>query len=430
MVVVEERRPAATDMEFPTWVEVDLDRFRRNLGAIRAAVGEGRQILLVVKADAYGHGAAEIAQQAARSGVQMLGVATLHEGIELRSAGIASPIVILSPALLSEIDEIIEHRLTPCIGSLEFADLLSKRCVTHQVLSRFHVEVDTGMGRTGVADSEAIEFIERLVSLPNLRLEGVFTHFPDADSGRGEVTADQLSRFAEILRGLALRNIKVPIRHAANSAGILSAPDSFLDMIRPGILAYGFYPSPEVARTVPVEGVMSFKTRVVQLRDVPAGRYISYGRTFRTERWTRVGVLPVGYGHGYPWHLSNRGQVLVRGKRAAIVGRVTMDLTMVDVTEIEDVALGDEVVLWGDQGGERIGIDEVASWAGTIPYDLLCGMGKRVVRVFIEKGQPNKVLTLIGERQEVEVAELGSAGAGGKRRRRKVQYRTRAGSSG
>ena len=417
-------------MEFPTWVEVDLDRFRRNLGAIRAAIGAGRRILLVVKADAYGHGAVEIAHHAVDAGVGMLGVATLHEGIELRGSGITVPIIILSPSLLSEVDEIIEHRLTPCIGSLEFADLFSRRCVAHQVLSRFHVEVDTGMGRTGVSDGEALPFIERVIEMPNLTLEGVFTHFPHADGGRTDVTEEQLRRFGEILRDLSLRKIEVPIRHAANSAGMLSVQDSYLDMVRPGILAYGFYPSSEVPRSIPVEGIMSFKTRIVQLRDVPPGRYISYGRTYQTSRWTRVAVLPVGYGHGYPWTLSNRGQVLIHGRRAPIVGRVTMDLTMVDASGIDEAALGDEVVLWGEQRGARIGLDEVAAWAQTIPYDLLCSMGKRVVRIFLEQGQSPKVLTLIGERQEIEVAEHGSAGAAGKRRRRKVQYRTRAGSSG
>jgi alanine racemase len=217
------------------------------------------------------------------------------------------------------------------------------------------------------------------------------------------------------------------LRHAANSAGLLSVPDSFLDMVRPGILAYGFYPTREVPRSVEVEGIMSFKTRVVQLRDLPPGRNVSYGRTYTTKRWTRVGVLPVGYGHGYPWQLSNKGQVLIRGQRAPIVGRVTMDLTMVDATDIESVALGDEVVLWGEQQGARIGLDEVAAWAQTVPYDLLCSMGKRVVRVFLEQGSEPKVLTLIGERQEVEVAESGGSTAG-RKRRRKVEYKTRTGS--
>lgn len=412
-------------MEFPTWVEVDLDRFRRNLGAIRSAIGERRRILLVVKADAYGHGAVEIAHHAVRAGVNMLGVATLHEGIELRSSGISAPIVILSPTLLGEVDEILEHRLTPSVTSVEFAERLSARCVAQQLLARFHVEVDTGMGRTGVSDDEAVEFITRVAHLPNLKLEGVYTHFPDADSGDSAGTEEQVRKFETVLRALALRNIDVTVRHAANSAGLLSVPDSFLDMVRPGILAYGFYPTREVPRSVEVEGILSFKTRVVQLRDLPPGRNVSYGRTYTTKRWTRVGVLPVGYGHGYPWQLSNRGQVLIRGQRAPIVGRVTMDLTMVDATDIEGVTLGDEVVLWGEQQGARLGLDEVAEWAQTIPYDLLCSMGKRVVRVYVEEGHAPKVLTLIGERQEVEVAESGSAA--GRKRRRKVQYKTRAG---
>ncbi len=405
-------------MEFPTWAEVDLDRFARNVAAIKTAIGSGCGILLVVKADAYGHGAVEISRAAMEAGVTKLGVATLHEGIELRSAGQAAPIVILSPSLLSEVDEIIEHRLTPCVGSLEFADLLSRRCVAHEVVSRFHVEVDTGMGRTGIADGDAVEFIERVNAMPNLKLEGVFTHFPDADSGNTYFAEEQLRRFQEILDALARKGIAVPIRHAANSAGILAVPLSRLDMVRPGILAYGFYPSARVPRTIPVEGVMSFKSRVAQLRTVPAGRFISYGRTYQTQRTTRVGVLPVGYGHGLPWLLSNRGEVLIRGRRAPMIGRVTMDLTMVDVTEIPDAALGDEAVLWGEQGGAVITLEEVAERAETLPYEILCSMGKRVVRVFLRDGQPAKILTLVGERQESEAGDTGT------RRARKVQYKS------
>lgn len=405
-------------MEFPTWVEVNLDRFARNLAAIRAAIGSETRILLVVKADAYGHGAVEIARAALLHGVAMLGVATLHEGIELRTAGIAAPIIILSPSLLSEVDEIIEHRLTPCVSNLEFAELLSRRCAAHQVISRLHVEVDTGMGRTGVSDGDAEEFIERVVAMPNLSLEGVFTHFPDADSGNTFFAEQQLRRYGEILEGLSRRNIDVPIRHVANSAGVLGVAGAALDMVRTGILAYGFYPSGRVPRTVPVEGIMAFKTRVVQLRSVAAGRYISYSRTYQTTRRTRVAVLPVGYGHGYPWLLSNRGEVLIRGRRTPIIGRVTMDLTMVDATEVPDIALGDEVVLWGDQGGARIDLTEVAGRAETIPYDLLCSMGKRVVRVFLEQGRPARVITLVGERQESE-SETAETG----KRSRKVTYR-------
>jgi alanine racemase len=413
-------------MEFPTWAEVDLDRFGRNIAAIQTAVGPGCAILLVVKADAYGHGSVEISRAAMEAGVSMLGVATLHEGIELRSAGLTAPIVILSPSLRSEVDEIIEHRLTPCVSSLEFAELLSRRCVAHEVITRIHVEVDTGMGRTGISDGDALEFLERVGAMPNLKLEGVFTHFPDADSGNTFFAEEQLRRFHEILDVLARRKIEVPIRHAANSAGILSLAQSRLDMVRPGILAYGLYPSTRVPRVIPVEGVMSFKSRVVQLRSVPAGRFISYGRTYQTKRTTRVGVLPVGYGHGLPWLLSNRGEVLIRGRRAPIIGRVTMDLTMVDATEIPDVGLGDEAVLFGEQGGAVITLEEVAERAETIPYEILCSMGKRVVRVFLSEGKPAKILTLVGERHESDTA--GTAGA---RRTRKVQYKsTRIPSSG
>jgi alanine racemase len=277
-----------------------------------------------------------------------------------------------------------------------------------------------------VSDGDAVEFVERVTAMPNLKLEGLFTHFPDADSGNTYFAEGQLRRFLEILDTLKRKKIDVPIRHAANSAAILSLPESALDMVRPGLLAYGFYPSARVPRTIPVEGVMSFKSQVVQLRAVPAGRYISYGRTFQTARPTRVAVLPVGYGHGLPWLLSNKGEVLIRGRRAPIVGRVTMDLTMVDATEVPEVAIGDEVVLFGEQQGSAIELEEVAERAQTIPYDVLCSMGKRVVRIFLRGGKPVKVLTLIGERREAEVA-----GAEAARRARKVTYQqTRVPSSG
>jgi len=415
-------------MEFPTWVEVDLDRFRRNLAAIQAAIGSRCRILLVVKADAYGHGAVEIARCAVDAGVAMLGVATLHEGIELRAAGIDLPIVILSPGLHSEIDEILENRLTPCVGNLDFADLLSERSAQRQVRTRVHVEVDTGMGRTGVAAEDAVSFIERVVGHANLTLEGVFTHFPDADSGRVDVTEEQVRRYEEVIRALSLRKIDVPIRHAANSAGILSVRDSHLDLVRPGILAYGFYPTREAPRSISVEGIMTFKTRVVQIRDIAPGQFISYGRTYRTSTWSRIGVLAVGYGHGYPWALGNRGEVLVRGRRAPIVGRVTMDLTMVDLSAIPDVEREDEVVLWGEQRGAAIELNEVAERAQTIPYDLLCNMGKRVVRVFLSEGKPPKVLTLIGERQVTETVEAGASGSP-QRRRRSIRYKNARGGS-
>ncbi len=409
-------------MEFPTWAEVDLDRFRRNLESIRAAIGGSRRILLVVKADAYGHGAVEIARHATAHGVTMLGVATLHEGIELRASGVTAPIVVLSPALLSEVAEIIEHRLTPCVATLAFAERLSERCQAHQVLTRYHVEIDTGMGRTGVADSEAVGFLERLATLPNLVLEGVFTHFPDADRGDTALTEAQLVRYQAVLRDVGLRKIEVPIRHAANSAGMLSVHGSHLDMVRPGILAYGAYPTAAVPRSVKVEGILAFKTRIVQLREFGPGASISYGCAYTTTRWTRVAVLPVGYGHGYPWALGNRGDVLVRGRRAPILGRVTMDLTMVDVTGIPDAQLEDEVVLWGEQGGAKLDLNEVAEKAQTIPYELLCGMGKRVVRLFLREGEPTKVVTLIGERRELEVVESGGR-AGDRRKRRRVEYK-------
>ncbi len=387
-------------MPFPAWVEVDLDNLQHNIRAIRAWTGPDVKLLLVVKADAYGHGAREVARAACDAGVDTLGVATVHEGMELRQAGIGAPILVLSPALATEVREIVEWRLGTSVATMEFANHLSEVSCKRGVTSRFHVEVDTGMGRSGVDFRDAADFVASAASLPGLRLEGLFTHFPCCGGSGLDRERDQLRQFRSVASELKTRGVSAPILHSANSAALLALPESHLDMVRPGLLAYGVYP-PGVPRPVRVKPVMSFCSRLVQVRTLPSGRGVSYGSTFVTSRPTRVGVLPVGYGHGYSSLLSNRGEVLVEGKRAPVIGRVTMDMTMIDLSEVPEAGVNDLVVLFGGEEDRRIAVDEVAGSAGLLPYEIMCTIGKRVVRKFFKGNLPHKVLTLVGEYKDL-----------------------------
>jgi alanine racemase len=386
-------------MPVSTWVEVDLDRLSSNLRAVRTLIGPAREILLVVKADAYGHGAVEIAEAAALDGVSQLGVATLHEGIQLRRAGCTLPVVVLSPLLESEIDEAVAHRLDPSVGEIAFARALSAAAVAAGTPQRFHVEVDTGMGRTGVAVDEAEAFLERVTALPNLRFASLYTHFPDADGADLDFAHGQAALFASLVERLTARGMRPPRVHAANSAGTLNLPDARFDWVRVGLIAYGHRP-PRCDTRIAVEPVMAFKSRIVQLREHAAGTPISYARTRVLERPSRVGVVAVGYGHGYSWLLSDRGAMLVRGRRVPILGRVTMDLTMVDVTDLPEVEVGDEVVLFGDQGDAELPIEEIAAGSATLPYEIMCTIGKRVTRIYVRGGRPVKLTSLVGESAE------------------------------
>jgi alanine racemase len=392
-------------MQFPAWVDIDLDALTHNILSVKKLVGQHTKICLVVKADAYGHGSIEVSRAALEAGVSMLGVATLHEGIELRRAGISAPMLVLSPSLPSELEELVVHGLRPSVSSLSFARELSKASERLSRNTPFHVEVDTGMGRTGLDYDCAYETLKELASLPGLSMEGVYTHFPDADNPDQSFARTQIDKFRSLLTSLGNDGISVQLVHAANSAGLVNLPESLFNMVRPGLLVYGLRPGGTGQTDIDVKPVMSFKSCVVQLRKVCKGSFISYGRTCRVERDSLIAVVPVGYGHGYSWTLSNTGEMLVRGKRAPIVGRVTMDLTMLDVTTIEDVREGDEVVLFGRQGGEQLSVEEVAEKAGTLSYEILCSIGKRVVRAFIRDNQPSKIITLVGERKEICRAE-------------------------
>ncbi|KPK68240.1 hypothetical protein AMJ82_08740 [candidate division TA06 bacterium SM23_40] len=381
-----------------TWGEIDLDALAANFRDIRQLIPGETKIMVPVKADAYGHGVGEVARTLVDEGADMFGVASLDEALELRAEGIFLPILILSPAGFGEVTEIIENALACTVTNVPFADRLSRAAVASQRVASVHIEIDTGMGRSGVLPEDAVAFVKQINDLAGLRIEGIFTHFSNAEDADKSFAHDQLERFYRVLGELRETGYNVGICHAANSAALIDLPPSIFDMVRPGLILYGLYPSTSVARRIEARRVMSLKTRVVHVQHLPVGASVSYGRTYRVARPSTIATISVGYGDGYDRAFSNVGRVLVRGKSAPIVGTICMDLTMVDVTEIPGVSVDDEVVLLGTDGNEEITADELARLSGTISYEIIARIGPRVPRVYMRNGEPFKVRTLLGER--------------------------------
>lgn len=376
--------------QYRSWVEVDLDNFIDNLKEIKRLIGPHVDFMQVVKADAYGHGAIEISQVALKNGARMLGVANADEGVQLRVSGIQAPIVILGPSTESEIEDIIKYNLTPSVSDLTFARNLQKALKKTGSIISVHIEVDTGMGRGGTIHSEAIQLIDNILTLPNIKLEGIFSHLASSEVAIS-CNDQQWQLFSNLLKDIEARKIRMKIRHMENSGGILNFPQFNLDMVRPGIMTYGIYPSPATETKAKLAPVMSFKTTIVLIKEFPAGRGIGYNSTYITNKKTRIATIPVGYGDGYALALSNLGEVLINGKRAPVIGRVSMDLCTIDVTNIPDCAVGSEVVLLGKQGDEYISANEIADKAKTISYEVLCAIGKRAPRIFLQKGETDAV---------------------------------------
>ena len=379
--------PSGETKGYRSWVEIDLDNFRRNWAEIKRLIGPDIKVMQVVKADAYGHGAIEISNDALKNGATSLGVANADEGVQLRVSGIAAPIMILSPSPVSEIDEIIKYSLTPSVSDIGFARELNRAMEKKGSVVPIHIEVDTGMGRGGTIHSEAFATITDILSLPYLKVEGIFSHLALSEVRDNEYNQEQWNRFYVLLQQLEDRGITIPIRHLSNSGGVLNFPQFSLDMVRPGIMTYGIYPGPQAFDRADLVPVMAFKTTVVLLKDFPRGYSIGYNRTYITNRPTRIATIPVGYGDGYGFILSNQGEALIRGTRAPIVGRVSMDMCTVDVSHIPDCQVGDEVVLMGKQGREYISANEIADMAQTVSYEVLCALGKRAPRVFVNEGR-------------------------------------------
>lgn len=371
------------DVRKRTWAEIDLTRLARNYRALRALTDPECRFMGVVKANAYGHGAVPVAQTLEALGAEYLSVACLDEALELREAGIQSPILIMGLTPPEYTGALLEHNITQTVGDVETAAALSAVAMAAGKPLTVHLKVDTGMSRLGLLCDEAhlldaAESVRLAWSLPGLRWEGIFTHFANAD-GDEAYTMRQFARFLDLLDILANGGISFPIRHCASSAAVLNYPCTHMDMIRPGIALYGHYPAPGMEYTCPLEPVMTLKTRVAAVRDLPAGTAVSYGCTRVLERDSRVAVLPVGYADGYFRLFSDVLEVQIREGRAPLLGRVCMDMCMVDVTGIPGVVTGDEAVLYGDQ----VTVEAGAELAGTIQYELLCDVSPRVPRVYL-----------------------------------------------
>jgi len=369
-----------------TWAEVDLDAFAANVAAFRRHVGERVEVFAVLKANAYGHGAVPLAPVALEAGASRLAVHRAIEGRELRQAGIRAPILVMGYTPPAAADLAVEHRLTPSCTTVEFARALSARAAAAGMRVPVHVKVDTGMSRYGLFPEEVVEFARALIELPGLFLEGLFTHFATADAADPIHVRRQLAIFNDVLTSLRAAGIEVPLAHAANSAATMRLPETHFNAVRPGISLYGLDPSSEWPPAFELRPVLALKSRVARVHDLPVGAGVSYGRTFVTQRPTRAALVPVGYGDGFHRLLSNRGSVLVRGKRAPILGRVCMDQFVVDVTDIPGVQQDDEVVLIGRQGQEHIRAEEVARLAETINYEVTTSLMPRVTRVYLRGG--------------------------------------------
>jgi alanine racemase len=364
-----------------TRAEINLSAIEYNFRHVEKCVGKRAKILAVVKADAYGHGAVEVSQRLKKCGVKYFGVATVLEAIELRKNKINSPILLLTVCYGNEFSALINYNITPTIVDLNTAAVLDKKLSKLGKKLPIHVKIDTGMGRIGIWHKDSLEFIMRLSKLKNLILEGIYTHFPSADEDE-EFTKLQIASFDRLIDDLKVHGINIPLRHAANSAGIMRYKDAHFSLVRPGLMLYGLYSDKNSQRFINLKPAMSFKTAIAYLKDVPAGRSISYSRTFITTRETRIATLPVGYADGYNRLLSNRAQVLIKGRRCPVIGRVCMDHTMIDVSEV-DAKIGDEVVLIGRQGGLEINAEEIAHLCSTISYEVVCWISKRVSRIYI-----------------------------------------------
>lgn len=365
----------------PTWLEVDLEAIASNLRQAQAIVGDSVDVMAVLKADGYGHGAVRIARTALNNGARMLGVACLSEGVVLRRAGILAPILVLGYTPAWQARKAVLHNITSTVFDIETARAFSRAASQVGRSARVHLKVDTGMGRLGVLLDGALDLLRQISELPSVVLDGVFTHFSVADATDKGYTCWQLERFRALLDQVRATGISVRVIHAANSAAMLTVPESRFNMVRLGIALYGLSPSSETPLPAGFRPALSFKTRIAQVKTLPPGSFVSYGNTYRTAGSERIAVIPVGYADGFRRAPSHWGDVLVRGQRAPIVGRVCMDQTMVNVSHIPGARQGDEVVLIGQQGGEALTVDEIAEQLGTINYEVVSEILARVPRV-------------------------------------------------
>lgn len=367
----------------PTVAEVNLTRLRQNVRAIQQQAAPAR-LMAILKANAYGHGLVEVARHLLPLGVDYLGVAFLEEGILLRNAGIPTPILVLGGILGDQIPLFLQYDLTLTASSVDKLQQIDAAAAQLGRSARVHLKIDTGMERIGVHYYNADTLFRAALRCRHCQIEGVFSHFANADAADLTSARQQLARFQEALRFYEKHDLPMPLRHMANSGAILQLPESYFDMVRAGILLYGVYPSAAVPHTIPVQPALTWKSRVVYFKVVKPDHPVSYGSTWSSEAMTRVVTIPVGYGDGYFRSLSNKAHVLIRGRRYPVVGQVCMDQFMVNIGG-DSAYNGDEVVLMGEREGQAITCAELAEWAGTIPYEVLTNINTRVPRVYVEE---------------------------------------------
>ena len=380
------------------WAEINLDNIAHNIREIRRITHKNAKIMGVVKADAYGHGVMEVTRTLLANGAERLAVSMLDEAIQLRRNGIEAPILILGYTDPIRANEIIENDVTQTVYSRELAQALSDEAVRQGKKVKIHIKIDTGMSRMGFLPGySAVKNVVEISQMPNIIIEGLFTHFATADEKNREFTLMQFERFMSICSELQRIGIHIPVKHCANSAGIIEYPEMHLDMVRPGIILYGMYPSEEVDRSkIHLKPAMTLKANVILVKEVEKNTSVSYGRIFTTQRTSKIATIPIGYADGYTRMLSNKGKVLIREQFAPIVGRICMDQCMIDVTDIEGNAeVGDEVVLIGTQGDNVISVEDVAQSIGMINYEFVSIVGKRIPRAFIHDGKISKILNYL-----------------------------------
>ncbi|MBN1429574.1 MAG: alanine racemase [Anaerolineae bacterium] len=378
--------------QFTTYALIDLDALDHNIRTLKNWIAPGVELMAVLKANAYGHGAVPIARAAIASGVTRLVVARPDEGIQLRRAGIDVPILVNGYSPPSLADTFVTYNLTATVNTIEMAQALSARAGALGKMATIHVKVDSGMGRYGLLPDEMAPFLTQIGKLPHLDLEGMFTHFAIADEKDKTYTRKQLATFVEVSNAARQAGYTIRLRHAANSAAAIELPETQLDAVRCGIALYGLRPSPEVSNAIPLKPILSLNSRVGRIRTLPPSSAIGYGCTYVTSKPTRIALIPIGYGDGYRRAFSNNGFVLIRGQRAAIVGRVSMDQITVDVTGIEDVSQDDAVTLIGTQGDASATADEIAGLIGTINYEITTSLLPRIPRIYAQNGQIVEVL--------------------------------------
>lgn len=365
-----------------TFAEIDLKAIAHNLNEIRKKASPAK-IIAVVKTDAYGHGVKEIAELVVRQGVDYLGVALVEEGIELRNHGATIPILVFGGFFENQIELFLQHDLELTLFDENLVSALSRKALSKGKQAKVQIKVDTGMGRVGIDWREAVDFICKIKEFVNLKIVGIYTHFAASDARDKSYAHLQVRRFRKVLAQLDESGVNIPLKHAANSGAILDLPDSLLDMVRPGVSLYGYFPSQETTESIELKPAMSLKSHVLAVQKMEEESSISYSMTYKTDRKTKIAIVPIGYGDGYNRLFSNRGEVLIGGKRYPVVGRVCMDQIMIDVGAQSNIAVGDEVVLLGKQGNEEISIYEWCEKLDTIPYEITCAISKRVPRIYV-----------------------------------------------